>query len=271
MSEIKQQKVIVLLSLTATDKNLILNGIKIAGIFRKELCLLYNYKKKEKQNKAAFKEKIDSYIFPVKKEIPNLKISRLLVSEKLSVLPEKLADDFEAIIIIAARFEFSKYSKVISESAIPLLFVNEKSDIIPDYKKLILPIDFRSESSESALWSSYFGRFNQAGIVVIASSDKGKDEKNKVAKNVRLTKKLFQKFSIEHKIFRGEKTSFRNAFEALEFAHSSKSDLLIILGSSTITPLDWIFGLPERKIVKGAENMPVLIINPKLDNYILCD
>jgi len=57
----------------------------------------------------------------------------------------------------------------------------------------------------------------------------------------------------------------------LELALSSNCDLLIILGSSNITPLDWVVGLPERKIIDNAGAIPVLIVNPRKDNYILCD
>jgi hypothetical protein len=55
MSENKEQKIVVLLSLTDTDKNLILNGIRIASIFNKELCLCYNHSKKEKKEKDELK------------------------------------------------------------------------------------------------------------------------------------------------------------------------------------------------------------------------
>ena len=74
MSENKEQKIIVLLSLTSADKNLILNGIRIACIFRKELCLCYNYSKKEKHRKEEFKEKLKSYLHPVKNEYIELTI-----------------------------------------------------------------------------------------------------------------------------------------------------------------------------------------------------
>ncbi len=271
VKDVKDQKVVVLLSLQDSDKNLILNGIKIASIFRKELCLLYNYSKKEKSNLENLEIKLTHYTVPVLKELPGLKVTTLLISEKLSVLPEKLADDYEAIILISNASEFKKYSNSVTESSVPFLFINEKSDEISTFKKVILPIDLRSENSDTALWCSYFGRFNHSGIVVVAANDKNKEEQRLVSKNVYLSKKLFQKFNIEHKIFKGTKSSFRNAFESLELAHSSKSNLLIILGSSSITPLDWIVGLPERKIVENAENIPVLIVNPRKDNYILCD
>jgi len=271
MAKVKHQKIVVLISTTESDKNLILNGIRIATIFKKELCLCYNYSKKEKQNKEELKEMLSSYLIPIKNELPCLKMSTLLLSERLSDLPEKLADDFEAILIVAGSGEFQKYAKSVAESSVPFLFVNEKDEVISEFKKLILPIDLRKENSDSILWCSYFGRFNSSGIIVVAANDKEKDEHRQVKINMALCKKLFQKFKIEHKIFRGIKSSFRNSFEGLELALSSKSDLLVILGSSVITPLDLLIGLPEKKIINRAGNLPVLVINPRKDNYILCD
>lgn len=266
-----EQKIIVLLSLNSSDKTLILNGIKIASMFRKELCLLYNYSKKDKIQYKKFKAQLNKYTFPIKGKFPRLKISTLLLSEKKSDLPEKLSDEFEAIFVIAPASKFSAYSKSVTESPIPYLFVNENSVSVPEFKNLILPLDLRKESSESALWGSYFGRFNNSKVIVVAANDKGKHEQKQVTKNVVLSKKLFLKFDIPHKIFKGTKSSLRNTFEALDLALSSKSDLLIILGSSTITPLDLLIGLPERKIIKKAIDLPVLVINPRRDNYMLCD
>lgn len=271
MAEVKHQKIIVFLSFTEIDKNLILNGIRLATIFKKELCLCYNYSNKQKQKKEELKERLTAYLNPVKNELPGLKISTLLLSENLIYLPEKLADDFEAILMIADAHEFKKYKNSIAESSVPFLFVNGKEESISEFKKLILPIDLRKENQDSMLWGSYFGRFNSSGIIVVAASEKGKEENRQVTINVALCRRLFHKFKVEHNVFRGRKSSFNNSFEALDLALSSKSDLLIILGSSVITPIDLLVGLPEKKIIKKAGNLPVLVINPQKDNYILCD
>ena len=271
MTEVKHQKIIVFLSLTETDKNLILNGIRIATIFKKELCLCYNHSKKEKQLIEEISIKLTNYLIPIKNELPGLKISTLILSESLSKIPEKLADDHEAILMLAGTHEFKKYAKSLEESSVPFLFVNVKEQVFSEFKKLILPIDFRKENQDCMLWGSYFGRFNSSGIVVVAANDKAKEEQRQVAVNVALGRKWFQKFKIEHKVFKGSKSSFQNAFEALELALSSESDLLILLGSSTITLVDLLIGLPEKKITKRAGKLPILIINPRKDNYILCD
>ena len=270
MSESKEQKVIVLLELKPTDNTLILNGMRITSIFNKELCLVYNSKKRKQNNTKALTDKLEDYATKIAEEAPDLKTSTLLLNERYSKLPDILSDEYEAIFIVANSLQFRHYSGFLSASVVPLLFVRPGSEIM-DFTHIVQPMDIRKETNDSSLWCSYFGRFNNSEIVVVAANDKGKYEKRALAKNVTITRKLYQKFNLEHKVYKGTKSSFRNGFESLELALASDCNLLVILGSSAITPLDWLIGLPERKIVQRAGNMPVLVINPRRDNYILCD
>lgn len=271
MAERKEQKIVVLLSLSPADRQKILTGIKIAGLFKKELCLAYNYSKREKNKLNECKQKLSDYTIPIHAQIPNIRVSTLLFSHRKSEIPEMLSDDHEGIFIVLTKNELPVYKSMLADTPLPILFIDEKSGNIPEFKNVVLPLDLRKENSDTALWASYFGRFNKAGIVVVAANDKGKDAKNQVAKNVVLTQKLFKKFNILHKVFKGKKSSFRNAFEALGLAKNSKADLLIILGSSVITPADYLLGLPEKKVIKNSDDIPVLFLNPRKDNYILCD
>jgi len=271
VKDVKEQKIAVPLSFGDSDRNAILNGIKIASIFRKELCLLYNYNKKEEADIEHLSARLEEYTLPIKNEIPGFPVSTLLVSEQISELPDKLADDYEVILFVVPFSGYKHYSKALAESPVPFLFINESNNHISLFKNVILSIDQRKENSDSSLWASYFGRFNDSKIIVLAANDTSKEESNLVGKNIYQVKKLFQKFRIPHKIYKGEKSSLGNTFESLELALSSNCDLLIILGSSNITPLDWVVGLPERKIIDNAGAIPVLIVNPRKDNYILCD
>ncbi len=270
MSEKKEQKIVVFITFTPADKNLILNGIKLASVFKKELCLVYRMNYKNSKQSEAFNQKLIEYTIPIKKEIPLLKTSVLLLKENLREIPDILADDHEAILLITDAGQFKKFSKAVTESPVPFLFINTEAPI-SSFKNIVLPVDLRKENSDSALWSSWFGRFNQSEIIAIAANEKSKESQKQIGRNITLAKKLYLKFNVSHKMFKGRKSSLQNSFEALEFALEEKSDLLILLGSSVITPLDWLIGLPERKIVRNAGNLPVLVVNPRRDNYILCD
>ena len=83
MSESKAQKIVVFLNLEDTDKNLIINGIRIASIFKKELCLCFNAVKKSTHNTDDVKQKLAEYLVPIKNELPNLPVSTLITAEKL--------------------------------------------------------------------------------------------------------------------------------------------------------------------------------------------
>jgi hypothetical protein len=270
MSEKKEQKIVVFTSFTPADKNLILNGIKLASVFKKELCLVYLLSRNEQKNSDRIKHKLIEYTVPLKQEIPALKTSVLLINEHLREVPDYLADEHEAILMVADSAQFKKLSKAVTESPVPFLFIHSETPV-SSFKNIVLPIDLRKENSDSALWSSWFGRFNQSEIFAIAANEKSKESQKQIARNISLAKKLYLKFNISHKLFKGKKSSLQNSFEALDFALSENADLLILLGSSVITPLDWLIGLPERKIIRNAGNLPILLVNPRRDNYILCD
>ncbi|MDX8339875.1 hypothetical protein SLH46_11815 [Draconibacterium sp. IB214405] len=270
MTDSKEQKIVVYTELKDSDQNLILHGLKLAAIFKKELCLLYNYQPKQKKQRDELKEKLQNYAAIIKQEIPEQKVSTLLMSESQTRLPDLLAEDYEAIIIVLNALNFKQYSTLLTETSVPFLFVHPESKIT-HYNHLVQPIDLRKEISDSSLWCSYFGRFNAAEIVSVAANDKTTEAKNNVNKNAELTRKLYRKFDIAHKLYKGGKSSLRNVFEALELALASDCNLLVILGSSSITPLDYLIGLPERKIINRAGKLPVMVINPRKDNYILCD
>ncbi|SHF30794.1 hypothetical protein SAMN05444274_104372 [Mariniphaga anaerophila] len=270
MDEKKEQKIIVFTTLSEKDKNLILNGVKLASVFKKELCLVYRLNKKEAKKSEMAKKKLNEYLVPLNREIPGLKTSLLLLTEPLKYVPDTLADEHEAILFVADSGLFKTYSKAVTESPVPFIFVYPEAPL-SSFKNIVLPVDIRKENSDSSLWCSWFGRFNRSEIIAIAANDRLKESKKQIGKNILLTKKLFLKFNINHKIFKGQKSSLQNSFEALDFALSNNADMLVILGSSVITPLDWLLGLPEKKIIKKAGSLPVLLVNPRRDNYILCD
>ncbi len=266
----KEQKIVVFVTLTADDKNLILNGIRLAGIFKKELCLVFPFKINNRKDRNFINIKLNEYLIPLAKEMPLLKTSAFIAEEKLIDLPDVLADDYEAIILLARASDYKKFSTSVTHSPVPFLFVDPGAPTSV-FQKIVMPIDIRKENSDAAMWCSWFGRFAKSEIIGVAASEKGRVSQRDMAKNVMLIKKLFQKTEVSHKLFKGKKSSFYNSFEALDLAINSDTDLLVILGSSFITPLDWIIGLPERKIISKAGKIPVLLVNPRRDNYLLCD
>ena len=164
-----------------------------------------------------------------------------------------------------------KRAKAFRESPIPFLFIDKQSENISRYKKITIPIDVRRETSDAGLWCGYFGKFNGSEIVATVATDKNKDNIKSITKNVLKLKTHLGKVKAPLKVYKGKKNSFSIQFEALQLAKQTGADLYITLGSSVVTPIDKIIGLPERKILKNAGSLPVLLVNPRKDMYVLCE
>jgi hypothetical protein len=69
----------------------------------------------------------------------------------------------------------------------------------------------------------------------------------------------------------GKSSSWGICKETLNRSAEWKGDLMIFSGSSSITLLDLLIGLPEKRIVLRAGNLPIMLINPRKDICMMCD
>src|SRR5690606_32658803 len=102
MDSAKEQKIIVLTTQSAADETLISYGFRLAVIFNKELCLLFRFNNKNEILKNRVEAGLHSHIRNLDNNNNSVNISTLGIKEKLKVLPELLADDHEAIMIVAS-------------------------------------------------------------------------------------------------------------------------------------------------------------------------
>lgn len=271
MEKYKEQKIVILINLNKSDHNLILHGIKLSSIFNKELCLLNVYPENNTFDPEQIKKILENYKSTILNDIPHLKVSSLIINKHLINHLESLVDNFESVLFITSANNYKKHSKALRISPVPFLFINPDVTKIPDYKRIITPVDLRRENRDSALWCSYFGRFNKSEIIAIAATEKYKDNIKEVTKNIKKLKALLNKFGIFHKIVKGKKNSFKIHFETLDLAFKTNSSLMIMLSSSFATPIDHLIGLPEKKIINMAGNLAIMFVNPRKDMYIMCD
>lgn len=269
MSKPELQKIVVYLSLNEFDTNLMMAGIKLAAAFRKELRLMYI--SNDKENLVKAEEELARYANTINNKVSSLKVSVSVMRHPGNSFAQVLADEMETIILVAGASRFKELSKVLRKSPVPFLFINEKEPFNSEFRKVIIPVDMRQQNKDSLLWSVFFGRNHRSEIIAIGASDRSKESRKNIAAHLHSLKKLLVKSEVPHKIYRGERGSLSIQREAVETAGTLKADLLIILGSSFVTWLDLLIGLPEEKIIKSAGNLPVLIVNPKRETYLVCD
>lgn len=269
MSNISDQKVIVVCDFSERMKDVIVHGVRLADILKKELCLLTFWK--DKAQKSQIQEKMIQTTRSLKSNLPNMPVSSLLLQNSLQDHMEKLADEYNAVLVVLDQADTKAGLKAFRESTIAFLFVKGDSPRYLNYKNVLVPIDYRKASKETSLWASYLGRFNKSQVHLVYARETGRDQADRLKKNLRFIEKFLSGLFIRHYFIPGKSNSWGIFNETLNHATDWNGDVMIFAGSTNISLLDRIIGLPEEKIIRKAGDLPILIINPRKDNCILCD
>ena len=269
MSTNSDQKVFVICDFSEQMKEVIVHGARMADVLHKELCLLAFWK--SKNQKISCREKTNRITENIKTNLPNLQVSSLILQGSLRAQIENLVDQYNAVLVVIHQTDLKNGLSALRESSIPFLFVNGSLPEFLQYKNILVPVDFRKASKETSLWASYFGRFNKSHIQVIYAHETNLDQKNRLTRNVEFFKKFLSSLNVRYSLVEGKSTSWGIWNETLTNAKIWQGDAMIVSGSSSFSLLDLLIGLPEKKIIRQAGYLPVLMINPRKDICVLCD
>lgn len=271
MNNLSDQRIMVYCDFSQSMNDAIVHGVRVADIFKKELCLFHALGKKGREEKLAVQKSLAVVIRKLKKDLPGISISSLTLKGDLAETIDRVAEQYNGIMLVLTAKKLKQKMPALQLSPIPFLFVSGSNEKQLRYDKVLLPVDFRTVMKDTSLWASYFGRFNKSSTLILSANDNNADQKKKIKKNLKFIEKLLMNLQLDVQFEQAEKGSFRLPGESLTKCIDSKSNLLIIPSSKNISLIDVIIGLPEAKVIKKAKDHPVLCINSKRDMYVLCD
>ncbi len=263
------QKIVLYLSDPGAAASLIEQGIRLAAIFNKEICLFYHARKKE--HGLEIDGQLVRYRETIHVRFPDLPVSLLVGSYRKDRMARILADEQEAVLVLAESHDFRTLSAALLESPIPFLFISASVTSRSSYRKIVFPVDLRLRNSEAMKWILYFGKFNHSEIIVIGANDRDSSNRRQVHQNLAILKKMLLKYDIAHRFVKGTRNSLGIYRESLYAAREIQADMLVLLGSPVLTLPDLLLGQPEAKMVREAGDLPVLIVNPRREAYLVCE
>lgn len=269
MANISEQKIVVICDFSERMKEVILHGVRLAGILNKEVCLTAIWKNKEQ--KALIQEKLINATQAIKANAPQMRVSSLLIKNSLLDNLGKLTWDYDAVLIVLHQAEIKSGLKAFRESSIAFLFVKGDSPEFLNYKNVLVPLDCRKASKETALWASFFGRFNHSLVQVIYARETDKEQAGLLMKNLNFFKKFLSNLNVSHQVIAGKSSSWGICSETIANARVLKGDVMVFSGSAYISMIDLLIGLPEKRIIQKAGDLPILIINPRKEICVMCD
>lgn len=267
MTNLSEQKIIVCCDFTESMNDAIAHGSRIAGIFGKELCLFYPAVTCEKKEKQKAQEKLKKVINDLKDQGSGLSVSSLTLNGDLTDSVERLAEDYDGIMIVLTTENIREKLIALRQSLIPFLFIQGNSDKYLWYDHILLQVNDSKVVKNTALWATYFGRFNRAGIEILVAEGKNEEQKQLIKGNLEPILELFSNLDISI-LQRSGSSDFY--CDVVKNSLKEPFNLLIIPGWQ-ISKADDLFVFPELELIMAAGELPVLCVNPNRDMYILCD
>ena len=142
---------------------------------------------------------------------------------------------------------------------------------IQNYDNVAMVVDFKKESKDKFIWSSYFPRFVGSRMHVLYYDYKDQFLRSKWYANMQQLHKLYTGLDISFQPHTIESKSTFPDEGALRFANENGISLLICVTTKERDTLELLIGTQEQRTITNRYNIPILFLNPREDLYVLCD
>ena len=157
-----------------------------------------------------------------------------------------------------------------AECKVAYLVVQQPLGVENTLRHVSLSVDHRRESKEKLLWASYMARFNHSEVEVCYRDYRDEGLRQRWRNNMVFLKKMFTSLGIGFSMC---ELSGRGARIDLDVVAQARPDMIISLATDPRERdvADLIVGTQERQLVVNPQGVPVLLLNPRDDLYVLCD
>ena len=136
---------------------------------------------------------------------------------------------------------------------------------------IAMAIDFKKESKDKIIWSSYFPRFGNLNMHVLYYDYKDQFLHSKWYANMTQLHKLYSGLNISFKPHIIKSKSTFLDINALRYASENRYGMLISVTTKEKDGLEFFIGVQEKRTIVNREGLPILFLNPREDLYVLCD
>ena len=134
-----------------------------------------------------------------------------------------------------------------------------------------LSVDFRRESKEKFVWSSYFARFAHSRVHALHYDYRDQGLFTKWQANMGQLSRLFQGFKQEVDAYPMANHSLFLDTNGVRTTAEQGWGLYITVTTNERDALEYLIGTQEQRTVVNPWHIPVLFLNPRQDLYVLCD
>lgn len=152
----------------------------------------------------------------------------------------------------------SKALKVITNSDVPFIVVQNKPLKQEGFKNIVIPLNFQQEVKQSIKYAWEIGKYFNAKIHIVYLKEKDPFIAAKIERNIPYAEELLEENGVSYKITGIEKNNFAKDF--CQFSEKENADLITIINNQE-NIFTYFGGSFEQTVIGNEQEIPVLVIN----------
>lgn len=271
----KDQFVIAYLTDLQSPHTVVSHALLMARMLRKGLILLHI---SDPKYTALTPDEAQPLLQTIREGIDLADCNYVALKGETRAIIKNLPDLLNAVLIVAETSpDASRRSPIHKKSVLgnfeecKVAFLTVQEPCQTRMEDIALFIDFKKESKEKYIWSSYFARFNGSRVQVLHYDYKDEGLRHKWYSNMKFLARLYNSLDITFTPHFIPHKSAYNDLDALRYAHEQGYRLLISTTTKEKDVAEWFMGTQEERIIVNSYNIPILFLNPREDLYVLCD
>jgi nucleotide-binding universal stress UspA family protein len=260
-------KILVPTDFTKVSDTAIDHAILTGGIINAEVHVIHIIENKQQIGEARMKLEALSEMIRKEKGVEIRTIVRIgSIFEDI----DKVATEIDASLIIMGThglrgMQFltgSRPLKIVTESSVPFIIVQERNIRPQGYHKLVVPLDLHKETKQKLSLVADMAKYFGSKVHLISPGETDEFLRNQLNRNIRFAEEYFTEKNIPYEVEITESKSDGFVKSLLKYSAAVEADLICIMNFYDNSIMSIFNQSYEQQVITNEAQIPVLCVNP---------
>ena len=260
-------KILVPTDFTKVSDTAIDHAILTGGIINAEVHVIHIIENKQQIGEARAKLEALSEMIRSEKGVEIQTIVRIgSIFEDI----DKVATEIDASLIIMGThglrgMQFitgSRALKIVTESSVPFIVVQERNIRPQGYHKLVVPLDLHKETKQKLSLVADMAKYFGSKVHLISPGETDEFLRNQLNRNIRFAEEYFGERNIPYEVEITESKSDGFVKSLLKYSAAVEADLICIMNFYDNSIMSIFNQSYEQQVITNEAQIPVLCVNP---------
>jgi nucleotide-binding universal stress UspA family protein len=267
-----EKKILVPTDFTKVSDTALEHALLVAKTIKASIHMLHVVE--SKKHIAEARLKLDALKERIKREE---KIDIGVIARIGSVFEDidKVAVEIEANLIIMGThgmrgMQFltgSRALRIVTESSVPFIVVQERDIRDHGYHKLVVPLDLHKETKQKLSLVADMAKYFGSKVHLISPGETDEFLRNQLERNILFAQDYLQDKGIPYEVEITENKSDDFVRDLLKYAAGIDADLICIMNFYDNSIMSFFSSNYEQQVITNEAQIPVLCVNP-VDTYV---